>query len=146
MRSGVEVEDGPHLVDVGARRGPRPRSAVSGGRVAERPGGIPDPGGEVADDQDREVSEILELAQFVQNDRMAEVDVGRGRVDAELHPQRPARSSFVRSSSAVDAVDRARGQDPQLLVHRRHRRTLPVAASARYQGAPRDRRGALRAQ
>ena len=34
--------------------------------------------------------------------------------------------SFVRELGLGDAVDRARGQDPQLLVHGGHRRTLPA--------------------
>ena len=60
-----------------------------------RPGGGPtrrvaDPGGEVPDDEHRDVAEVLELAQLAQHDREPEMDVGRGRVDAELHPQRPA--------------------------------------------------------
>ena len=36
------------------------------------------------------MAHVLELAQLAQDDRVAEVDVGRGGVDAELHPQRPA--------------------------------------------------------
>ena len=113
---GIEVEHRPHLLDVGAGVG---LDLVGGQRRAggRAAGGIADPGGEVADDQHREVSEILELAQFVQNDRMAEMDVGRGRVDAELHPQRPARSQLGPELVGVDAVDRARRQDLELLVH-----------------------------
>ena len=33
---------------------------------------------------------VLELAQLLEHDRVAEVDVGGGRVEAELDPQRPA--------------------------------------------------------
>ena len=36
---------------------------------------------------------LLELAQLLEHDRVAEVDVGRGRVDAELDPQRPPAAS-----------------------------------------------------
>ena len=53
------------------------------------PGRVPHPAGEVADDQHHVVAGVLELAQLLQHDRVSEVDVGRGRVDPELHPQRP---------------------------------------------------------
>ena len=43
----------------------------------------------VADDQHDPVAGVLELAQLAQHDRVAEVDVRRRRVDAELHAQRP---------------------------------------------------------
>ena len=33
------------------------------------------------------MAQILQLAQLVQHDGVAEVDVGRGRVEAELDPQ-----------------------------------------------------------
>ena len=36
------------------------------------------------------MARVLELAQLLQHDHVAEVDVGRGRVDAELGAQRPA--------------------------------------------------------
>jgi len=52
------------------------------------PGRVTDPGGEVADDQDDLVPGVLEFAQLRQHDRVAEVDVGGGRVDPQLHAQR----------------------------------------------------------
>ena len=36
------------------------------------------------------MAEVLELAQLLQDDRVAEVDVRRRRVEAELHAQRTA--------------------------------------------------------
>ena len=36
------------------------------------------------------MARVLPLAQPVEHDGEAEVDVGRGRVDAELHAERPA--------------------------------------------------------
>ena len=50
---------------------------------------VADARGEVADDQHDGVAGVLELAQLLQHDGVSEVDVGRRRVDAELHPQRP---------------------------------------------------------
>ena len=132
MRSGVEVEDPPAPGRRRWRRGASTCSAVSGGRVAERPGGIADPGGEVADDEHRDVAEVLELAQLAQNDREAEMDVRGGRVDPELHPQRPAgcrawsRSSARSMQWTVPAV-RIRS----CCVHGGHR-------ARRYQRAPAD--------
>ena len=35
------------------------------------------------------MAEVLELAQLLEHDGMAEVDVGRGRVDTQLDPKRP---------------------------------------------------------
>jgi hypothetical protein len=83
----VVVEDGERLllvcarvrVDVGAReRWPRARTAA---RVADARGVVPD-------DEDDPVTEVLELPQLLQDDRVAEVDVGGGRVEAELDAQR----------------------------------------------------------
>ena len=75
------------------------------------PGRVADPRGEVADDQDDRVPGVLELAQLLQHDHVAEVDVGRRRVDAELHPQRPALARRPRSSlrsSSPPAANRPR--------------------------------------
>ena len=51
------------------------------------PARVADARGVVADDQHDAVAEVLELAQLLQHDRVAEVDVGRGRVDPELDAQ-----------------------------------------------------------
>ena len=65
----------------------RPRLGLAG-RVA-------DPSGEVADDQDRDVPGVLELPQLAEHDGPSERDVGRGRVEAELHAQRPAERELL---------------------------------------------------
>ena len=57
---------------------------------ARAPRGVAHARGVVADDQHHPVAGVLELAQLAQHDRVAEVDVGRRRVDPELDPQRPA--------------------------------------------------------
>jgi hypothetical protein len=58
---------------------------------------------------------VLELAQLAEHDRVAEVDVGRGRVDPELDPQRPAlrprRPELCRERTLGQAVDRAQFED-----------------------------------
>ena len=55
------------------------------GRVAA--GGVADHPGEVADQELDPVTEVLELPQLVDDHRVAEVQVGGGRVEAELHPE-----------------------------------------------------------
>ncbi len=132
-----EVKDPPDLVDVG--RGVEldllGGERRAGRRAARR---VADPGGEVPDDEHRDVAEVLELAQLAQHDREPEVDVRRGRVDAQLHPERPARTgAWPRSSGLGDAVHRPRGQDPQLLLHGGHRRTLPAALRGRREAGAR---------
>ena len=86
---GIVEEDPARLLHVGGGVGLDLllREPGPGRRPARR---VTDLGGEVADDQDRGVTELLELAQLAQHDREAEVDVGRRRVDAELDPQRAA--------------------------------------------------------
>ena len=74
------------------------------------PRGVADAGGPVADDQHRQVPGVLELAQLAQHDRVAEVDVRRRRVDAELHAQRPAERELLREGVGRQAVDGAGGQ------------------------------------
>ncbi len=51
---------------------------------------VADHGGEIADDEDRFVAEVLELTQLSQHERVAEVEVGAGRIDSELDSERPA--------------------------------------------------------
>ena len=52
-------------------------SRDSGGRVTLRPVGSPIIAGEVADQEDDVVAEVLQLAQLVELHRVAEVQVGR---------------------------------------------------------------------
>jgi len=56
------------------------------GRVAAR--GIADHRGEVADQEDHRVPEVLQLTHLVQHDRVAQVQVRRRGVEPELDPQR----------------------------------------------------------
>ena len=60
---------------------------------------VADPAGVVADDHHRDVPGRLELAELLEHDHVAEVDVGGGRVDAELDPQRLRAASSRRDSS-----------------------------------------------
>ena len=57
-------------------------------RVSERPVGIADASGEVADQEDDLMAQQLELAQLVDDHGVADVEVGRGRVQTQLDPER----------------------------------------------------------
>jgi hypothetical protein len=83
----VLVEDLPDLPLVGGGVGD---DLVFGERRAGGvlAGGVADAGGEVADEEDDLVAELLELPQLVDDDGVAEVEVGRGRIAAELDDER----------------------------------------------------------
>ncbi len=110
----VRVEDAHHLVEVLVRVGDRLLGGqhLARGRFAGR---VPHPAGEVPDDQDGGVPEILELAQFAEHDSMAEGQLRAGRVDPELHPQRPVLPGGLRQlgPQPVDRQDlRAADRQP----------------------------------
>ena len=110
VRVAVEHLEGLLLVGLGVAR--RSRSASSCGRVVERPLRVADARGVVADDQHDRVAEVLELAQLAQHDGVAEVDVRRGRVDAELDPQRPApRAELALERARRQRVDGVAGEE-----------------------------------
>ncbi len=54
------------------------------------PGRVADHRGEVADQEDHLVAQVLQLAQLVQDHRMAQVQVRRGWIEAQLDAQRHA--------------------------------------------------------
>ena len=56
------------------------------------------------------MAEVLELAQLLEHDRVAEVDVGGGRVEAELRPQRPALGQALLQRAAGEAIHRIAGK------------------------------------
>ncbi len=132
----------------------------AGGRAAR---GVADARGVVADDQHDPVAEVLELAQLAQHHRVAEVDVRRGGVDAELDAQRPpgfaGGRELLRESSLGKARDGVAGEVRRLLgvghTHVRHRgpmlglssrRLGPSRAVLGAAGAPSFRRTARRAE
>ena len=103
VRSGVEHLHG--LLDIGLGvgldllLGERRAGGVAAGRVADERGAV-------ADDERHAVAEILELAQLAQGHRMAQMDIGGRRVDAELHVQRHAALELLqeRDSGTICAV------------------------------------------
>ena len=99
---GVGLGVGEHLV-AGERR--------AGGGAA---GGIADGGGEVADEQHGLVAEQLELAELLQRDGVAEVDVRRGGIDAELDAQRAAEAEFFEQFLFGEDLGGAGGEEFEL--------------------------------
>ena len=100
----VAIEHGEGLLLVGAGvlfdlLGREDRSGV---RTAT---GVTDASGEVADDEHDDVAGVLELPQFLQHDGVTQVDVGRGGVDAELHPHGTAELELVLELACGQRVD-----------------------------------------
>ena len=58
------------------------------GRVL--PGRVADHAGEIADQEDHLMAQLLELAHLVEQHRVAQVQIGRSRVEARLDAQRAA--------------------------------------------------------
>ena len=86
---GVVVEDQEGLLLVGLGVGVDDRAVEARPRLAA-PRRVADARRVVADDEHRDVPGVLELAQLVEDHGVAEMDVGRRGVDAELDAQRPA--------------------------------------------------------
>jgi hypothetical protein len=101
------IEHLEHLVGVGGGvgrdvlAGERLAGGVLAGRVADHPG-------EVADQEDDRVPEVLELPHLVEQHGVADVQVRRGRVEAGLDPQRApdaqARLEFVGLEDFIGAA------------------------------------------
>ena len=134
------------------------REQRPGRRAAAR---VADPRGEVADDEDHLVAEVLELAQLLQDDGVAEVDVGRRRVEAELHAQlaalargllelaletpsgRASTAFRVRNAAASEGAGSIRPNAS--VVHRRRPPTSPaIVRGRRPPSPPHERRERIR--
>jgi len=83
-------------------------------------GGIADAGSVIADDQHRLVSQLLELPDDSQRNRMSERDVGSGGIHAELDPQRlaglGAAEQFAPQIVFVEDSLAAAGEELNLLI------------------------------
>ena len=94
------------LSSISSRRQLRPRGFLAG-RIADHPR-------EVADDEDDPVPGVLKVPHLPEDHRVAEVDVGRRRVEADLDRHRSA-SDLAGEVLLIDQVDAA---PPQLLERR----------------------------
>ncbi len=84
------------------------------------PGGIADHAREVPEDHDDLVAEILKVAQLAQDHGVPEVEIGGGRIEPELDPQRraagPRPLELGPQLALDDDVRRAAPEDTELLV------------------------------
>ena len=113
------VEDLHSLLDVGLRvgldllLGQRRAGGVAAGRVADERGAV-------ADDERDLVAEVLELAHLAQRDGVAQVQVGRGRVDAQLDVQGGALLELLFELVQRHDLHGTGGDDLQLLFDGKH--------------------------
>ncbi len=63
---------------------------MSWGRVAFLPGRVADHAGEVADQKNRDVAQLLKSAELANYDCVAQMNIGSGRIGPKLHAQRLA--------------------------------------------------------
>jgi hypothetical protein len=78
----------------------------------------------------------LEIAELLQTDRKTQVDIGRGRVDAQLYVQRPAEAQLRKQFSFREDLSSAAFQDFELGFgsfrgHERFLLKLPLRRDAR---------------
>ena len=73
-------------------------------------GGVADPRRVVTDDQDARMALVLKRTHPLQRNRPADVDVRRGDVDPQLHPQGPAELQLLLQAACREHVDRVRRQ------------------------------------
>ncbi len=95
-----------------------------------RPRGVADAGRAVAHDEDHGVAHILEVLHLAQEHGMPEVEVGRGRVEADLDLQRPARRDALAELFLPDDLHEALFQVCDLFVYRMQSHLIIVAAKA----------------
>jgi hypothetical protein len=75
--------------------------------VTLRPAGVADHPGEIADQEHDVVPQVLELAHFVEDDRVPEVQVRRRRVEPGLDPQRLPLGELAPQVLLLDELIRA---------------------------------------
>src|SRR4030095_2563504 len=142
----VELDARPrHVDDLAELRAVRvsvPADLVRGERLARLRASrrIADHAGEVADDDDHLMAEILEVAQLAQDDRVAQMKIGRGGVEPQLDLERSASLArsleLLRELRRPHEVGRAASDDPELLVDRRELQTAQATGvvSHRFRG------------
>src|ERR1035441_7333161 len=86
----AENSENLRLVGFGVLRNLLPGQRRPRRRASRR---IADHSGEIADQKDDRVTEILKMFELAQQDRVAQVQIGRGRIKARLHLKRLTRSA-----------------------------------------------------
>src|SRR5688572_6076388 len=90
--------------------------------------GVADHPGEIADQELHLMAQLLKIAQLVDYDGMAEVQVGRGRIEAELHAKLAPAGELFRQLLFYDQLDRPPTDSLNGLLDRTHI-DLPVGSS-----------------
>ena len=98
----IENLEDLRLVGFGVAR--RSASRVMGGRVTLRPVGSPIMAVHVADQEDDGVAQILEMLHLAQQHGVAQVQIGRGGIEAGFHAQRAAGLRGLRSGARADPL------------------------------------------
>ena len=95
-------------------------------------GGIANHRGEIANQKQHRVPGILELAQLVQDNRVAEMQIRRGRVHAQLHPQPLARLQLGDKLFLADKILGAAPKQRQLRIHTHRHKHLRKNSTMRH--------------
>jgi hypothetical protein len=93
-------------------------SRVSGGRVDIAAGRVADHRCEIADQENHVVAQILQLTHLVQYDGMAQMQVWRSRIQAQLDAQRLAAFS-ARASFCANSLSMSNSSTPRLVMAKR---------------------------
>ena len=98
---------------------------------------VPDQPREVADHENRLVAEILKLPELLQDDRVAEVNVGGGGVQPELDAQRAPLPELLEQRLLADDLHGAASQQGELLARaqRCHARIIALARRGNHRRA-----------
>jgi hypothetical protein len=97
------VEHPPRLLDVGCGVALDLLAALRRTRLLA-PRRIADSRGEIPDQEDRRVAQLLEATKLLEHDRVSEMQIGRGGIHAELHAQGTARAQSLREALAQLAL------------------------------------------
>src|SRR2546427_865085 len=85
---------------------------------------IADQGGEVADQEDHLVAQVLQLAHLVEHHGVAQMDVGRRRVQAQLDAQRHAGGLGTRSEEHTSELQSQSNLVCRLLLEKKKKKDI----------------------
>src|SRR5205814_4897482 len=81
-------------------------------------GGIADHAGEVADEKDDAMAELLEVPHLAHHHGVTDVDVGRGRIESDFDRERLTALQLRAQVVLLDEIDRSLREERHLLVER----------------------------